>query len=759
MPRRARRVPAFLALPLLIMAAASAEGATPRFLPGRHVSRTCEMPNVFYSSRHRAGAQPCCATAVGLCAGGAACPPAGRCVDGTACLPISPPPFPNVLLMIADDLGDCHFGHAGECRSARTGTAIPAPVTPNLDLLAGHGTVFPVAHNTAPWCFPSLVSILTGRYQRSMQGSGRPGSTFGTIPKTLRSLDGTPFLPDDPYTAGNKIGGYCTFRGGKLARGAVGEDGFDLVARTSERTLGRVRCVAGASGQPPRCGSATASPYRPGEVFKMGDLFKFLDALLHRVPGTSPAEFRTQPFFVWYAPRIPHQPLRAPQPVRDYLLGAGASYPLGGVLDLGRLCSGASCPPAVTAFRENNFGSGHEMYANVWWMDDNIREIRQFLARQSEPHCIGLDGTSLYDRTPATCPGTWAAKITPSLSENTVLLFLADNGWHLPNAKHRFTENGYRTRLIVFDPRALPSAPGWDATEEVIPPPRESAALAHATDVYTTTVGYALGTPPGSQLCPAAPDGSRCDGKDLRPHLLTAPGGPAAPASLRRALCGHDTQRPTSPTDFRYLLTRAGAVGRCTNLAAPACSSDAQCPGGVCLGGHCAPAAEPACSATAQCPAGAVCLDNTCRAGPSCIEDADCGRLFPGQRFACVDKETRWCRNAPGVRCTSAADCPSCPHGACGRLCEPRRLKFYFAPGGGPRAAQLADLFLDPDEGGLHGIEAGPSELVSELSPLSGPYGPTIRRANCCVDAWWPAPASSGTTCAGGCPADLTCNG
>ena len=257
---------------------------------------------------------------------------------------------------------------------------------------------------------------------------------------------------------------------------------------------------------------------------------------------------------------------------------------------------------------------------------------------------------------------------------------------------------------------------------------------------------------------PVAPDGSRCDGKDLRPHLLTAPGGPAAPASLRRALCGHDTQRPTAPTDFRYLLTRPGSVGRCTNLAAPACGSDDECPGGVCLGGRCAPGNEPACSATAQCPSGAVCLGNKCRVGPSCIEDGDCGRLFQGQSYACVEKETRWCRNDPSVRCTSANDCPICPTGACGRVCEPRQLKFYFAPGGGERAAELADLFLDPDENGLHGKQPDAPQVTAQISKLSGPYGPTMRRANCCVDDWWPEAASSGTICAGGCPADLTCN-
>jgi arylsulfatase A-like enzyme len=740
------------------LAGPAAAGKFP-FKPAKRLPRTCEMPYVFYSSAHKVEQTPCCATVIGLCAGGAVCPGSGVCPDGRACLPATPPAFTNVLLMIADDLGECHFGHAGECRSAQSGTPIPAPATPNLDLLAGYGTVFPIAHNTAPWCFPSLVSIVTGRYQRSFNGERRPGTAFGTIPSTLRSLDDNPFTLPDPYNAGNKIGGYCTLRAGKLSRGSVGEDGFDVAAGTSERVLGRVSCAAGAPGQPPPCGSDLLPKYAPGEIFKMGDVFKFLDSLLYRVPGTNPAEFRTQPFFVWYAPRIPHQPLRAPQPIRDYLFGAGATYPLGGIFDLGSLCSGSVCPPTVTAFQENNFGNVHEMYSNVWWMDQSMREIRRFLATQSEPHCVGPDGKSLHGLTPQTCPGTWAATITPNLAENTVLIMLADNGWHLPHSKHQFTENAYRTRLIVFDPKALPSVPGWDATQEVTPPAQESNALAHAVDVYATAVGYALGTP-GSQLCPMAPDGSRCDGKDLRPYLLSAPGGPAPSASLRRALCGHDTQRPTSPTDFRYLLTREGSVGRCTNLAAPSCNDDGDCSGGaVCVGGHCAPGSEPACSTTAQCPAGAVCFGSKCRAGPSCIEDADCANLFPGQSYACVEKDTRWCRNDPSVRCSSDDDCPACPDGgACARLCEPRRLKFYFAPGGGDKAAELADLFLDPDEVGLHEAKIGSTKLLHQISNLNGPYGSAMRRANCCVDDWFPGPASSGTICSGGCPADLTCN-
>ena len=122
--------------------------------------------------------------------------------------------------------------------------------------------------------------------------------------------------------------------------------------------------------------------------------------------------------------------------------------------------------------------------------------------------------------------------------------------------------------------------------------------------------------------------------------------------------------------------------------------------------------AEPTCSSNAACPAGAACFGGRCRVGPSCTDDADCAALFPGDSSACVEKATRWCRNDPSVRCTTRNDCPPCPDGgACRRLCEPRRLKFYFSPVGGAKAAELSDLFLDPDEPGLHNATIGSTEL------------------------------------------------
>ena len=104
----------------------------------------CEPPAVFYSPAHRPGNLPCCPTVEGVCSGGSACPASGVCPgDGKLCAPAPIAPRPNVVLLISDDQGYCDYGTAGECRSVQSGTPIPPPSTPNLDLLAGYGTEFP----------------------------------------------------------------------------------------------------------------------------------------------------------------------------------------------------------------------------------------------------------------------------------------------------------------------------------------------------------------------------------------------------------------------------------------------------------------------------------------------------------------------------------------------------------------------------------------------------------------------------------------
>ncbi len=673
------------------------------------------------------------------------------------CLPTAPRARPNVVLVIADDQGDCHYGTAGECRSVQTGTPIPPPLTPNLDVLAGYGTVFPIAHNTAAWCFPSLNSMLTGRYQKSMEGVRNLGERFHTIPSVLRSLTGEARTTPDPFDAESSIGGYCSLLAGKFT-GAGGKRDFDAQARLGARRLGKLQCSSGGTGQPPLCGTDRAPGTEFTSVQAMRDLFEFIDGMFYPVPGR-PGAFATQPFFTWYAPRIPHSPLRAPSIIRQYLFGSD----LGGIFGLGQYCHGSLCPNTVGAFQESNVGVERDYYAGVWWIDENLRELRKYLARKSAPHCIQRSGASrLAATSPAQCSGTWATQFEAPVDANTVLIYLSDNGWFLPDSKHNFTENGYRTRMFVYDPRTANPAPPWDVARTAPAPPNESPALAHSTDLLPTILGYALDTP-GSQECPVSEDGTACDGRDLRPYLRTAT-GPAAPQEpLRHALCGHETQRGSAPTRHRYLLTRPGTVGRCVDTTLPTCGKPGDCAAGqICLGGHCAVATESACGTTAQCPKGSLCLGGKCRVGPPCIDDISCFSAFGSFKVTCAGREEKWCRNAPNQTCTTATDCPVCAPVAagatappCGRLCEPRQLKLYV--GSGRNATELVDLFSDPDE---LGRRSGDDPLIADMSAPNGTYRSDVRRLNCCIDDWWPEGTSGGTACTRSydCPADFTCN-
>ena len=65
------------------------------------------------------------------------------------------PRRPNILFIVADDLGYGELGSSG-------GTDIP---TPHLDALAAGGVRFTHGYVTAPFCAASRAALLTGRYQ------------------------------------------------------------------------------------------------------------------------------------------------------------------------------------------------------------------------------------------------------------------------------------------------------------------------------------------------------------------------------------------------------------------------------------------------------------------------------------------------------------------------------------------------------------------------------------------------------------------
>jgi arylsulfatase A-like enzyme len=77
---------------------------------------------------------------------------------------------PNILLIVADDLGYGELGFQGN-------KEIP---TPHLDSLAQNGVRFTNGYVSGPYCSPTRAALLTGRYQQRFGHEFNPGKAEGT---------------------------------------------------------------------------------------------------------------------------------------------------------------------------------------------------------------------------------------------------------------------------------------------------------------------------------------------------------------------------------------------------------------------------------------------------------------------------------------------------------------------------------------------------------------------------------------------------
>jgi arylsulfatase A-like enzyme len=107
---------------------------------------------------------------------------------------VSPTDKPNIIVILADDLGYHDLGFQGSQRIK----------TPHLDQLAAGGTIFTDAHTTASVCSPSRAGFMTGRYQ---QRFGHEAN----VPPPAHGMD------TSEYTLGQAFQslGYSTFLVGK----------------------------------------------------------------------------------------------------------------------------------------------------------------------------------------------------------------------------------------------------------------------------------------------------------------------------------------------------------------------------------------------------------------------------------------------------------------------------------------------------------------------------------------------------------------
>jgi arylsulfatase A-like enzyme len=195
--------PAWLALPLLLIAAGLGVGTAVALSPAR-AARWLTV------SRLRAAVGVTLGLA--LAVGGATCT-APAWVQRRADAP------PNIVLVSVDTLRADHLGVYGYSR----------PTTPNLDALAGRGVVFDNAVSQAPWTLPAHMTLFTGLYP----------AEHGLTEFSMRRRDWKRLAADVPLLAELlSQHGYVTaaFTGGGFVSSAFGFGrGFDQYASWGRR--------------------------------------------------------------------------------------------------------------------------------------------------------------------------------------------------------------------------------------------------------------------------------------------------------------------------------------------------------------------------------------------------------------------------------------------------------------------------------------------------------------------------------------------
>jgi len=140
---------------------------------------------------------------------------------------------PNLVFILADDLGWADLGCYGSDPSINSGQALHE--TPNIDKLAGQGMRFTDAYAAAPVCTPTRASIMTGKYPARLhmtiwyEASANPPRNRMLIPPVARGN-----MPHEQVTIAEvlKDAGYFTAHVGKWHLGDAAHypqtQGFDV---------------------------------------------------------------------------------------------------------------------------------------------------------------------------------------------------------------------------------------------------------------------------------------------------------------------------------------------------------------------------------------------------------------------------------------------------------------------------------------------------------------------------------------------------
>jgi len=314
---------------------------------------------------------------------------------------------PNVVMIVGDDQAWTDYGFMDH----------PTIRTPHLDRLASEGMVFTRGYVPSSLCRPSLATMITGLFAhqhkitsndppwpKGMEGKRGPAGKDATYraqrQEMIGLIDEAPALP---RLLAEK--GYVSFQSGKWWEGNYRRGGFSAGMTHGDPARGG------------RHGDAGLAIGREG----MQPVLDFIDQA-----GASP-------FFLWYAPMLPHQPHNPPQ--------------------------------RLLAKYQDKTDSIHlaRYWAMCEWFDETCGTLLDHLDKKG-------------------------------LAENTLVVFLSDNGWiqepdrptSHPKSKRSPYDGGLRTPVVLR----------WPGH---IAPKRDTETLVGSIDLAPTILA-ACGLKPGAEL-------------------------------------------------------------------------------------------------------------------------------------------------------------------------------------------------------------------------------------------------------------------
>ncbi|WP_171038971.1 sulfatase-like hydrolase/transferase [Pseudoalteromonas sp. S1727] len=215
---------------------------------------------------------------------------------------------PNILLIMADDLGYADVGFNGS----------KDIITPNIDDLANKGTSFSEAYVAHPFCGPSRAGLLTGRYPHKIGAQFNLPTRGSHLGVPTSEMFMSKFLQNNGYFTG-AIGKWHL---GDAPQYHPNQRGFDEY----------YGFLGGGHNYFPE---QFAAAYKRQKEQGLSNIFEYITPLEHNGKEVTETEYitdalsreavtfvnkavsKTQPFFLYLAYNAPHVPLEAKQEDMD----------------------------------------------------------------------------------------------------------------------------------------------------------------------------------------------------------------------------------------------------------------------------------------------------------------------------------------------------------------------------------------------------------------------------------------------------------